>query len=654
MNKEILEFCGIYDTHNIEDDKKEKILNVRRKFAKEIHKPINKVYVYDDYAWGKQQTKNKCDVVMLLDIRLKDLDQYVELLEKYNKLYTNIQFKISSLCQFERRKKASTEIEYYIYNYGILVYDDKRLTNISEKLVTNYGFEMDNYKYLDRYIHIYEETIDPSLCSLLKIYSLKQGFFYYNEIYNLEHYIQFIRLITDKNDNINNLIDMYLNTKTYEKKYELYITIKEYIINSKQKKFDLNLKYKPTMHIYELLKQYKENHNNLLFDEITPEELYIMYNIEQKSSYELASLYNVAQSKIANKRKAYNINIYGGFMCNDSFRKQIFSNLNSYSEYKGCGLLEFEHLIKPIIEYMSDKNIYLLHELLQFSSIYPVTNMENSLFRNSIPYYRSVLCTYFLCQNEFIEEIDYYTYKITSKGIELLNLMKYNDINSILDISNYFDDIKLYDIYFNEDDNEYFDIEDEEFSDNIDISDINSNEIYLEEKQINEITLTEISATSKKTKKSTSQNNTTNKAPKKTDFLKLNTSKMDIGKCGESLVLNYEKHRLISENRPDLADKVKWISNDLGDGAGYDILSYENINGKYEEIYIEVKSTTSSSNNDFEITINEINASNLYNDRYYIYRVLNVYSNKPVFYRQKGKIESNYNLVPINFKAVKK
>ena len=60
-----------------------------------------------------------------------------------------------------------------------------------------------------------------------------------------------------------------------------------------------------------------------------------------------------------------------------------------------------------------------------------------------------------------------------------------------------------------------------------------------------------------------------------------------LGKRGEELVLHHERLRL-GQDRPDLAKKVKWISQELGDGAGYDILSFD-ITGK--ERLIEVKTT---------------------------------------------------------------
>ena len=48
-----------------------------------------------------------------------------------------------------------------------------------------------------------------------------------------------------------------------------------------------------------------------------------------------------------------------------------------------------------------------------------------------------------------------------------------------------------------------------------------------------------------------------------------------LGREGEELVFHFERQRLQQQDRADLARKVKWISEELGDGAGYDILSFD-------------------------------------------------------------------------------
>ena len=46
------------------------------------------------------------------------------------------------------------------------------------------------------------------------------------------------------------------------------------------------------------------------------------------------------------------------------------------------------------------------------------------------------------------------------------------------------------------------------------------------------------------------------------------------GKAGESFVVDLERRQLTEADHPDLARKVRWVSDEDGDGAGYDILSF--------------------------------------------------------------------------------
>jgi hypothetical protein len=54
--------------------------------------------------------------------------------------------------------------------------------------------------------------------------------------------------------------------------------------------------------------------------------------------------------------------------------------------------------------------------------------------------------------------------------------------------------------------------------------------------------------------------------------------------------------------RSDLAKKVKWVSEELGDGAGFDVLSF-NLSG--DERLLEVKTTSGHQRTPFYLTENE-------------------------------------------------
>jgi hypothetical protein len=75
-----------------------------------------------------------------------------------------------------------------------------------------------------------------------------------------------------------------------------------------------------------------------------------------------------------------------------------------------------------------------------------------------------------------------------------------------------------------------------------------------------------------------------------------------LGKAGEEVVLVFERARLEAAERPDLARKVRWVAQEDGDGAGYDILSFDHAG---RERFVEVKTTLGNRTTPFYLTRNE-------------------------------------------------
>lgn len=139
-------------------------------------------------------------------------------------------------------------------------------------------------------------------------------------------------------------------------------------------------------------------------------------------------------------------------------------------------------------------------------------------------------------------------------------------------------------------------------------------------------------------------------AIKKTDWLKKAKTDAEIGLLGEMLALSYERERLIKEGYSDLADKIQHVSMKM-DSYGYDIVSYQRFGLKYEKVYLEVKTTTNKLDVDFQVSINEVSKSNEKKDHYCVFRIYDVKSAKPSFYKVFGKIEDHFELNPITFMA---
>ena len=75
-----------------------------------------------------------------------------------------------------------------------------------------------------------------------------------------------------------------------------------------------------------------------------------------------------------------------------------------------------------------------------------------------------------------------------------------------------------------------------------------------------------------------------------------------LGRNGEELIVNHEREHLARCGRDDLARKIRWVSEEDGDGAGYDIASFD---AQGRERLIEVKTTVGHLTTPFFLTENE-------------------------------------------------
>ncbi|MDD4373354.1 MAG: DUF3883 domain-containing protein [Bacteroidales bacterium] len=137
------------------------------------------------------------------------------------------------------------------------------------------------------------------------------------------------------------------------------------------------------------------------------------------------------------------------------------------------------------------------------------------------------------------------------------------------------------------------------------------------------------------------------KNPIKINYLEREQMNSKLGLLGEKLVLKYEKWNLIRNGKENLADQVKWISNEEGDGVGFDILS-KNLNGT--DKYIEVKTTRLGKETPFFFSRNELLFSINNSKSYNLVRLFNFESNTKMFVKSGGLDTICYS-VPISFKG---
>jgi hypothetical protein len=121
-----------------------------------------------------------------------------------------------------------------------------------------------------------------------------------------------------------------------------------------------------------------------------------------------------------------------------------------------------------------------------------------------------------------------------------------------------------------------------------------------------------------------------------------------LGERGEEFILCLEKQRLASFGRGDLVDEIEWTSKTQGDGAGYDIRSFNAQTG--QELFIEVKTTNSGKYQPFMISDNEVAFSEEHSDQYSLYRVFQ-FKDDPRIFTLNGGIREHANLLVLEYTA---
>ena len=110
-----------------------------------------------------------------------------------------------------------------------------------------------------------------------------------------------------------------------------------------------------------------------------------------------------------------------------------------------------------------------------------------------------------------------------------------------------------------------------------------------------------------------------------------------LGRAGEERVLAYERSVLRSAGRDDLARKVRWVSEEDGDGAGYDIASFEQ-DGRSR--LIEVKTTNGWDRTPFHITRNELAVAEERRAEWCLFRLWN-FSREPKAFELRPPLNVN-------------
>ena len=120
-----------------------------------------------------------------------------------------------------------------------------------------------------------------------------------------------------------------------------------------------------------------------------------------------------------------------------------------------------------------------------------------------------------------------------------------------------------------------------------------------------------------------------------------------LGRAGEERVLAHERAILTGADRADLARRVRWVSDEDGDGAGYDIESYS---PEGQPRLIEVKTTNGWERTPFHITRNELTVAGNRPTEWCLLRLWN-FIREPRAFELRPPLDAHVTLIATSFEA---
>lgn len=120
-----------------------------------------------------------------------------------------------------------------------------------------------------------------------------------------------------------------------------------------------------------------------------------------------------------------------------------------------------------------------------------------------------------------------------------------------------------------------------------------------------------------------------------------------LGRAGEERVLHYERTLLRQHGRDDLARQVRWVAEEDGDGAGYDIASFTT-DGL--DRLIEVKTTNGWERTPFYISRNELAVAEERRDSWCLFRLYE-FARAPKAFELRPPLDAHVSLTATAFQA---
>jgi hypothetical protein len=134
---------------------------------------------------------------------------------------------------------------------------------------------------------------------------------------------------------------------------------------------------------------------------------------------------------------------------------------------------------------------------------------------------------------------------------------------------------------------------------------------------------------------------------RKYDVAQRDARNRTLGRAGEERVVAHERSTLVAAGRADLAGRIRWVSELDGDGAGFDIHSFD---ADGDDRLIEVNTTNGWDRTPFYITRNELAVADARRGDWLLMRLWN-FAREPQAFELRPPLQAHVSLMSVSYEA---
>lgn len=198
ITPEILSYHRIYCKNKLTEEINQEVESIADFLKKEL--PIEKLYFYGSTVYGYPNEKSDYDFMLVLDCDETRIDEVVEAYHQIEGMFSrSVHTLPTPLYGFAKRASQPTDMEFYVCNYGVLLFDSEKSATVKAITHTVYSAIKDNYDFLksNTYLKYDLSIITVYLKALLRLYATKRAYSPLDEDVGINDLTNYVSLFAD-------------------------------------------------------------------------------------------------------------------------------------------------------------------------------------------------------------------------------------------------------------------------------------------------------------------------------------------------------------------------------------------------------------------------------------------------------------------------